>query len=673
MIRWPSIRHLRDDPYLAPFRAALRRRAAAVAELERRLAGDGTLADFASAHEFYGLHRAPDGGWVFRELAPNATALWLVGDFSGWKRLDGFRATRVEERGVWELRAAESALRHGQHYHMELDWPGGSGSRLPAYARRVVQDPATGIFSAQVWDPPEPYRWRCPDTAAASRRRTERFPLIYEAHVGMAQEEPRIGTFREFRERILPRIAEAGYNTVQLMALMEHPYYASFGYQVANFFAPSFRFGTPEELMELLDTAHGMGISVILDIIHSHAVKNEREGIGRFDGSDSLYTHHGDRGHHRVWDSRCFDYGKEETIRFLLSNLKYWLQEYHFDGFRFDGVTSMSYLDHGLGVDFLEYAQYFDSNVDEDALVYLTLANQLVREVNPQAMTIAEDVSGMPGMAFPVEDGGIGFDYRMSMGIADFWVKTLKTRSDDDWSVGEIYFRMTDKRPEEQTISYAECHDQALVGDKTMIFRMIDSKMYTSMSVLTPDMTVDRGIALHKLIRLVTLTLCSGGYLNFMGNEFGHPEWIDFPREGNGWSCHHARRQWNLADDEMLKYSGLNRFDRDMIHCVTEQRMLESLPEMICQNEGDKVLAFRRGNCLVVFNFHPNNSYSDYAIACPSGEYRIVLNSDDPRYHGFGNIDDNVHYLTDTYKGSTRVRLYLPPRTAVVLSCQKNV
>ena len=436
---------------------------------------------------------------------------------------------------------------------------------------------------------------------------------------------------------------------------------------MSNFFAPSYRFGTPEELMELIDTAHGMGISVILDVIHSHAVKNEKEGVAFLDGSDHLYMHHGEKGHHKVWDSRCFDYGKQETIQFLLSNLKYWLQKFRFDGFRFDGVTSMCYFDHGLGVDFIEYAQYFDGNVDEDALTYLTLANKMVREINPGATTVAEDVSGMPGMAFPVEKGGIGFDYRMSMGIADFWVKTLKTRSDDDWSVGEIYFKMTDKRAEEETISYAECHDQALVGDKTMIFRMIDSKMYTSMSVLTPDMVVDRGIALHKMIRLVTLTLCSGGYLNFMGNEFGHPEWIDFPREGNGWSYYHARRQWNLADDELLKYSGLNRFDRDMIHCVTERRMLDKQPVALCQNEGDKVLAFERNGCVVVFNFHPTNSYSDYSIFCQPGDYQVVLSSDDPIYHGFGNVDTELTYSTSELQGKSRLMLYLPSRTAVVL------
>ena len=648
------------DPWLKPFKAKLQKRMERAALRELQLTdGKTSLSDIANGHLYYGLHKTA-GGWVFREKAPNATALYLYGDFSNWQIQPQF-ALHPIGNGDWEIELPDFALKNEMLYKLWMVWHGGADERIPAYCRRVVQDESTKVFCAQVWEP-EPYVWKHPTPPKPEH------PLIYEAHIGMSSQEAKISSYHEFQETVLPRIKDLGYNMIQLMAIQEHPYYGSFGYQVSNFFAPSFRFGTPEELMELIDTAHGMCISIILDVIHSHAVKNEKEGIGYFDGSDSLYTHHGEKGHHKVWDSRCFDYGKPETIRFLLSNLKYWLEKFRFDGFRFDGVTSMCYFDHGLGVDFMEYAQYFDGNVDEDALSYLTLANRLVREINPTATTIAEDVSGMPGMGFPVEQGGIGFDFRMSMGIADFWVKTLKTRSDDDWSMGEIFFKMTDKRAEEETISYVECHDQALVGDKTLIFRMIDSKMYTSMSVLTPDMVVDRGIALHKMIRLVTLMLCSGGYLNFMGNEFGHPEWIDFPREGNGWSCHHARRQWNLADDNMLKYSGLNRFDHDMIHCVEKYRMLDSVPEVLCQNDGDKVLAFKRGNCLVVFNFHPGNAYSDYAINCPAGEYRIVLNSDDPIYHGFGNVDTAISYFTNDFEGKSRLQLYLPPRTAIVLA-----
>ena len=650
---------VKKDPWLKPFQEALRKRQERAVLSELQLTdGKVPLSEMANGHLYYGLHKT-DTGWVFREKAPNATAIYIYGDFSDWEILPQF-ALKPIGNGDWEIELPDFALKNEMLYKLWMVWSSGADERLPAYCQRVVQDETTKVFCAQVWET-DPFSWKNPLPPKPEH------PLIYEAHIGMSSQEAKISSYPEFQETVLPRIKSLGYNTIQLMAIQEHPYYGSFGYQVSNFFAPSFRFGTPEELMALIDTAHGMGISVILDIIHSHAVKNAKEGIGYFDGSDHLYTHHGEKGHHKVWDSRCFDYGKPETVQFLLSNLKYWLQKFHFDGFRFDGVTSMCYFDHGLGVDFLEYAQYFNENVDEDAVSYLTLANKLVREVRPDAMTIAEDVSGMPGMAFPVDQGGIGFDYRMSMGIADYWVKTLKTKSDDDWSVGEIYFKMTDKRPEEQTISYAECHDQALVGDKTMIFRMIDSKMYDFMSVLTPDMTVDRGVALHKLIRLVTLTLCSGGYLNFMGNEFGHPEWIDFPREGNGWSCHHARRQWNLADDNMLKYSGLNRFDRDMVHCVTQYGLLNTLPKVLCQNDGDKVLAFERNGCIVVFNFHPSKSFSDYTIYCKPGEYQIVLSSDDPEYCGFGNIDTTMTYPTSLYQGKSRLMLYLPSRTALVL------
>ena len=651
---------VKKDPWLKPYQEALQKRQERAVLRELQLTDSKSdLSEIANGHLYYGLHKT-ETGWVFREKAPNATAIYLYGDFSKWKILPEF-ALKPIGNGDWEIELPDFVLKNEMLYKLWMVWPFGADERIPAYTQRVVQDDSTKVFCAQVWET-EPYDWKSLLPQKPSH------PLIYEAHIGMSSQEAKISSYHEFQETVLPRIKALGYNTIQLMAIQEHPYYGSFGYQVSNFFAPSFRFGTPEELMALIDTAHGMGISVILDIIHSHAVKNEKEGIGCFDGSDHLYTHHGEKGHHKVWDSRCFDYGKPETVHFLLSNLKYWLEKFHFDGFRFDGVTSMCYFDHGLGVDFLEYAQYFNENVDEDAITYLTLANKLAREIRPDVMTIAEDVSGMPGMAFPVEQGGIGFDYRMSMGIADYWVKTLKTKSDDDWNVGEIYFKMTDKRPEEQTISYAECHDQALVGDKTMIFRMIDRKMYDSMSVLTPDMTVDRGVALHKLIRLVTLTLCSGGYLNFMGNEFGHPEWIDFPREGNGWSCHHARRQWNLADDNMLKYSGLNRFDRDMVHCVTRYGLLDTLPKVLCENDGDKVLAFERNGCIVVFNFHPTKSFSDYTIYCKPGDYQIVLSSDDPEYCGFGNVDTTMTYRTSPYQGKSRLLLYLPSRTALVLA-----
>lgn len=646
------------DNYLAPFASSIQKRAQRACLRKLQLTdGEKTLSDIANAHLYYGLHKT-DNGWVFREKAPNAKEIYLYGDFTNWEIRRDFALTPLGN-GDWEITIPDFAIKNEMLYKLWMVWHSGAAERLPAYTQRAVQDDTTKVFCAQVWEP-EPYKWK----HSAPPKPTH--PLIYEAHIGMSSQEEKISSYLEFKETILPKIKSLGYNTLQLMAIQEHPYYGSFGYQVSNFFAPSSRFGTPEELMELIDTAHSLGISVILDIIHSHAVKNETEGIAYFDGSDSLYIMHGEKGHHQAWDSRCFDYGKDDTIVFLLSNLKYWLQKFHFDGFRFDGVTSMCYFDHGLGVDFVDYSQYFNENVNDDAITYLTLANSLIQEIEPNALSIAEDVSGMPGLAFPIEKDGVGFDYRMSMGIADFWIKTMKTTSDEDFNMGEFFFRMTDKRPEEQTISYVECHDQALVGDKTLIFRMIDRAMYDSMSIFSNNIVVDRGVALHKMIRLLTISLASGGYLNFMGNEFGHPEWIDFPREGNNYSCKYARRQWYLAENETLKYYGLNLFDKDMIHCISENDILNSNPKLLCCNDGDKILAFQRNKCIFVFNFNPSKSFSDYSISCDSGDYVIILNTDSKIYHGFGNIDESLNYPTSEYNSQHRLLLYLPARSAIV-------
>ena len=649
------------DPWLKPFSFILKRRAerAALRELEFT-DGKKSLKDLANNHLYYGLCKT-DTHWIFREKAPNAKQIFIMGEFSYWKPMEQY-ALQYLGNGNWEIQLPLSFLKHGSLYKLWMVWENGADERLPSHAQRVVQDDVTKVYSAQVWKPEKQYVWK------NKQPEKPKNPLIYEAHIGMSSQNEEINTYWRFKEFVLPRIKKLRYNTIQLMAIQEHPYYGSFGYQVANFFAPSARFGTPEELMELIDTAHGLGISVILDVVHSHSVSNTKEGLSLFDGSDSLYFHSGDKGYHSVWDSRCFNYGKNDVVLFLLSNLKYWLEFFKFDGFRFDGVTSMCYWNHGLGVDFVNYNQYFDENVDEDAVAYLTLANKLIKEVNPNAFTIAEDVSGMPGMAFPVANGGIGFDFRMSMGISDFWSKLIKESSDEQWNPGDIYFRLTDKRKEEQTVSYAESHDQAMVGDKTIIFRLIDKEMYTDMSVLSQNLIVDRGIALHKIIRLLTLSLSQGGYLNFMGNEFGHPEWIDFPREGNNWSFKYARRQWNLADDNTLKYKYLNAFDAAMIRCIEEHKILETSPQVLVQDNATQVLAYMRKGAIFVYNFSPVNSYTDYEIYAPEGEYKIVLNSDSIDFGGFGNIDETITYKTFLKNKTPHLRLYLPARTGMVLS-----
>ena len=661
--------HLLDDEYLRPYEAAIRGRAQHAFDRANELTqGKCSLADWANAHNYYGLHRDEDG-WVFREWAPHATSMWLVGDFNGWKIDPDFEIFRIPGTDNWERRIPAGRIHHLDKYHLEMRWDGGRDERIPAYARYVTQDNRTKLFSACVWAPERRYEWKNPSVLLPP---PHGFPVIYEAHVGMGTEEEKVGSYVEFRDNILPKIKQAGYNTVQLMAVMEHPYYGSFGYHVSSFFAASSRFGTPDELKSLVDAAHGMGLRVIMDLVHSHAVANERDWLSRFDGTDYQYFHSGSKGWHSAWGSRCFDYGKTDVIHFLLSNCKFWLEEYGFDGYRFDGVTSMLFWNHGLGDAFTDYGMYFNGSSDDDAWAYLQMANRVIHETKPSAITIAEDVSGMPGVAAPVDDCGMGFDYRMAMGEPDFWFKLAEKVKDDDWQMGGIFWELTNKRAEEKVVSYVESHDQALVGGKTFLFQCVDKEIYWGMRTDQENLTIERGIALHKMARLSTFGLNGGAYLNFMGNEFGHPEWIDFPRAENGWNYSHARRQWSLRDNPELRFKGLADFDEAMLHELSA--ISQAAPMKLVANEQDKILAFLRGEFIFVFNFNPTRSFENYGILVPpASSWRHLFDTDEPRFGGQGRIQPGMSYSPSLVLDASRnewiqqIKLYLPSRTALCL------
>ncbi len=656
----PTVSLLRQDSWLTPYFDHLDARLERATALRKRLAGDGSLADFAQGHHYFGLHRLPDGGWVYRDWAPNATALHLVGEFNDWKLKPEFAAKRLNDEGHWELELPADALKHGQLYRIWMSWHGGEADRLPAWGQRVIQHESTKAFDAQVWAPAVPYAWQhdIPQDDAPL--------LIYETHAGMAQQEAKVGTWEEFRLHTLPRIAKAGYNTIQLMAVQEHPYYGSFGYHVSSFFASSSRFGTPEELKVLIDDAHGRGIRVIMDLVHSHAVKNEVEGISRYDGTPYQFFHEGPRGDHSAWDSRCFDYAKPAVLHFLLSNIRFWIEEFRFDGFRFDGVTSMLYHDHGLGSLFTSYADYFGSRVDEEAVAYLTLATSLMHELEPHSIAIAEDVSGLPGLGAAPAEGGIGFDYRLSMGVPDTWFKLTDIR-DEDWSMNWLWHELTNRRADERVISYVESHDQALVGGKSFIFTLVDAEMYWAMHCGSQSIVVERGVALHKLARLATLGSAAHGYLNFMGNEFGHPEWVDFPREGNGWSCDKARRQWRLRDDSSLRFSQLADFDEAMLRLI-DHSWDDNTTHLIKADDGDKLLAFTRGDLLFVLNFHPHQSFVDYGLNVGPHSYRLILSTDESRFGGQNRVD-----ASPTYEATPDgwLKVYIPQRLGLVFHRQR--
>ncbi len=650
---------IREDNQLLPFSENIRNRCKHVVSKEDELCGGKSLGSYSNGYLYYGVQRL-NNLFVFREYAPNAKSIYLIGDFNNWEEKSEFKFLYLDN-GIWELKLCNDLVNEGDEYLLMIYWEGGKGRRIPAYARRVVQNKETTLFNASLYVPKE-YKWEY------SRVKIET-PLIYELHIGMSGEGEGITTFNEFRENVLPYIADCNYNVIQLMGIQEHPYYGSYGYHVANFYAVSSRFGTPDDLKKLIDQAHGLGIAVVIDLIHSHSIRNENEGIGNYDGDPELFFHSGDRRIHKAWDSLCFNYSKNCVLHFLLSNCKYWLDEYNIDGFRFDGVTSMIYKDHGLGKDFLSYHMYYDGNQDEDALVYLALANKLIHEVYPDAISIAEEMSGMPGICSEVEDGGYGFDYRLAMGIPDYWIKIIKECKDEDWNPGDIFFQLTNNRNEEKPISYCESHDQALVGDKTIIFRLLGKDMYDKMSKFTVSLNVDRGMALHKIIRLMTFGTSGGGYLNFMGNEFGHPEWIDFPREGNNWSFRYARRQWSLLKDKTLKYHFLADFDVKMLELEMNYSFINSTrPVKVFEMSEAQLLAFSRGDLLFVINLNPVGSFKDLSIKVVPGKYKIVLNTDSTMFGGHGRVDDSMLY----YSSGADLKIYLPARTGIVFKRLKS-
>lgn len=664
-----SVQQLLDiDPWLSKYSQDLTLRQSRYLERKNELLHEAkSLSDLADGDAYFGFHRT-DRGWVYREWAPEAEALFLTGDFNHWQAHS--HPLEARENGVWEIfLEGKHALQHLQKIKVIVRYGGKDHYKIPLYIHRVIQEfheDGHADWIGQIWAPPEPFPWTDenfdPGTAP---------PCIYEAHVGISQEEERISTFREFADNILPRIQEDGYDTVQLMAIMQHPYYGSFGYHVSNFFAVAYWFGTPDDFKYLVNKAHSMGLRVLMDLVHSHAAKNVNEGIAYFDGSQEQFFYSGDRGFHPAWDSMCFNYGKTEVLHFLLSNLKYWMEEYHLDGFRFDGVSSMLYWDHGLGTPFTDYGKYFSLNTNIEAETYLSLASDLVHEISPQAILIAEDMSGMPGLCLPTDLCGMGFDFRLAMGIADLWIRNMQ-KNDHDWNVYEMYYELTTSRPGEKRISYAESHDQSLVGDKTLFFWMADAEAYWHMRKDDESYIVDRAVALHKMIRFITLATGTDGYLNFMGNEFGHPEWIDFPRMENGWSYKYAKRQWHLADNQSLKYAYLLAFDQDLIRFAKKEKLFSSEGiQILWLDQARKLIAYRMKDLVFLFNFHPTNSYSQLSLPIHGeGKYRVVFSTDHLKYGGYGRIDEDYVYSAqrlETTDFSHGIVIYSPCRTGLVL------
>ncbi|CAE7360721.1 SBE2.2 [Symbiodinium sp. CCMP2592] len=637
---------------------------------------EGGIAKFAQGYHTFGFTRQ-ETSITYREWLPNAKQVFLIGEFNKWEntvplKSEGFGHWSVQLK---DLPGGKPAIPHKSQVKVRVEtndrqWI----ERVPAWTRLAWQDPNTNLFNGVFWSPPKEEQF----VFKHDRPLKPASPKIYEAHVGMSSKEPKVATYVEFAESVLPRIKRLGYNTVQLMAVAEHAFYGSFGYHVTSYFAPSSRCGTPEELKKLVDRAHALGLTIIMDLVHAHCSSNSLDGIAMMDGTDHCYTHGGLKGHHAQWDSKLFHYTKHEVLRFLLSNIRYWLEEFRFDGFRFDGVTSMLYHSHGIGKGYCgSYHDYFGGDADFEGQVYLMLANDLIHSLVPSAISVAEEVSGMPTLCLPIEDGGFGFDYRLAMAIPDMFIKLLKEVPDDCWDVGHICHTLTNRRWKEKCIGYLESHDQSIVGDKTIAFWLMDQEMYYGMSMAEcpePSIVVDRGLALHKVLRLLVLGLGGAGYLNFMGNEFGHPEWVDFPQASNDWSHHLCRRRWDLPDDQALRYKYFQNFDELMQALENRFKWLSSEHEFVTVcNAMDKVLVFERGSLTFVVNLDPGRSFQGYKVGIGKDEaMRIVLDTDEERFGGHCRLEEG-HGKPLPSGGPTHNRpasclLYIPARTAQVLA-----
>ncbi len=661
------------DPALEVYVPFLQRRYRAfTAEMERIVSMFGSLRAYANLHTFLGLHYINERNgffWRWREYMPHAETLWLTTDKLNFQRHAKFRFVR-KANGIFELEIPGDALEHGTYVEFRMtpqkenvsDRVPRAERRVPIFSQWVLQDVnVPEQWCARIWKPDTPYHFRHP------RPKPSAFPRIYEAHVGMAQpaEEHHgksVGSYAQFMCHVLPRIKADGYTAVQLMGILEHPLYRSFGYQVSGYFAPSSRYGTPDEFKALIDAAHGLGLVIILDIPHGHAAANTEQGPARYDGSNYFFMPELNQ-----WGTPSFDFRQDMTRRFLLSNCRYWLEEYHIDGFRFDAVGNMLYLDHGLNDDFSHVGRCFygkdnqpRSNVAGE--LYLNLANALIHEIYPNAITIAEEFSGMPGLTCPPETGGLGFDFRFAMGIPDYWAKCIAAPKD----MGSLWYEMTNHRPYDRTISYVECHDQSINGEDSMIWRLLHDDMYQYMAVGTDTWNVSRGLAFYRLMRLLTLTTADAGYLNFMGCEFGHPEWLDAEE--------HAHRQWRLADDTQLKYAALAQWDKAQLLGLVQRFLADFQQHPLFRfiHEDKRLLAFERGRLLVVVNMHETQAQNDLIFAVTPGKYVEILSSDETAFAGHGNLHvthpPQEHFTSPLpYRNEGDIQLYLPPMVALVL------
>ena len=593
------------------------------------------------ADRYLGCH-AVDEGFVFRVWAPHAQAVSVTGDFNFWNEAD-LPMQRLGDSGVWE--AVSKFAKRGSAYKYCVT--GANGSKVykaDPYANRAMPLPET----SSVVDPPEKFRW----TDAAYRRNKlkqaslQRPVNIYEVHAGSwkRHDDGSYLSYEELAAELIPYVKDMGYTHIEFMPLMEYPYDPSWGYQVTGYYAPTHRYGSPEQLRMLVDACHAANIGVILDWVPAHFPKDSY-GLYEFDGTCCYELSDPAMREHPDWGTRIYDYAKPEVRSFLISNVCYWLREFHIDGIRVDAVASMLYLDYNRP----NYKpNRLGGRENLEAIAFLRQLNEEAFQADPTVMMIAEESTAFPMITRPGYDGGLGFLYKWNMGWMNDMLKYMSL--DPLYRKGShnaLTFAMTYAYSENFILPLS--HDEVVHGKCSLVNKMpgnYDDKFNNLRVFYAYQMA-------HP-----------GKKLNFMGNEFAQfIEW-NFT-QGLDWLLldydHHRqmREYVRMLNQFYLKHPAMWENDSDW----------NGFQWMSCDDRDCSVVAFRRisrsgREVIAVFNFCPVLR-EDYPLPLPkAGWYEPVMNSDSSTWGGYGFEPVTVHAQRGK-EGGHWGQFRIPPMSAV--------
>jgi len=622
-----------------------------LSDLDLHLFGEGTHCDI---HRKLGAHVAAfDGvsGLHFAVWAPNARSVSVVGDFNGWNGL-GHEMHGLGSSGVRVLFVPGLGL--GEKYKYEIEGADGTVQmKADPYAMRFELPPRSATIA---WDSLD-FEWHDREwleTRAANGSLLDRPFSVYEVHLGSWRRTLENGllSYRDLADQLTTYARDMGFTHIELLPVMEHPFAGSWGYQVTGFFAPTSRFGPPEDFKYLVDTCHQAGIGVLLDWVPGHFPK-DGYGLIRFDGT-SLYEHDDPRkGEHQEWGTLVFNYGRHEVRNFLLANALFWLDEYHVDGLRVDAVASMLYLDYSRKAgEWLP--NQFGGREHLEAIEFIRQLNVLVHERHPGAVTIAEESTAWPAVSRPVYVGGLGFTFKWNMG----WMHDMLGYMSKDpvfrkWAHNDITFSMLYAFTENFVLPFS--HDEVVHGKRSMLTKM-------------PGDEWQRFANLRSLYGF--LYGHPGKKLMFMGSEFAQT------REWN----HDVSLDWHLLDYPV--HQGVQRLVADLNRVYREEASLHELDSVPagfswidCNDHESSVVSFlRRGRnpddfTVFILNFTPVPRHP-YRVGVPrGGRYRELLNTDAAAYGG-SNMG-NRGWVTADDQGAHgqphSLSLVLPPLACVML------